>query len=142
VVVLAGLAYTAINPPLPTRLNNELVFRGSSHESLRRILDRPAVENGLRCGPLSVPTHKLIPDVRWVLDLPEDEVLARSDDSPTVKRRVRYGVALFPVGRVNVLRTGFAVATDAIAQVPAQGFVRVAEDRYFAAYVRCPRGRG
>lgn len=139
-IVLVGLAYTAVYPPLPTRLNNELVFRGSSHESLRRILDQPAVEDGLRCGPLSVPTHKLIPDVRWVLDLPESEVLARSDDSSSVQRRVRYGVALFPVGRTNVLRTGFAVSTDAIAQVPARGFTKVADDRYFAAYVRCPPG--
>ena len=58
------------------------------------------------------------------------------------RRRTRYGLALFPVGRTNVLRTGFAVSTDSITQVPAPGFKRIATDRYFAAYRRCPPARG
>ena len=141
-VALLGLSYSVINPPLPYRVNNELVFRGESHRSLRNLLHEPQVKATLKCGPVSVPTHKLIPDVRWVLDLPENKVLARSDDSPDVQRRTRYGLALFPVGRTNVLRTGFAVSTASITQVPAPGFKRIATDRYFAAYRRCPVARG
>ena len=94
----------------------------------------------LRCGPVSVPTHKLIPDTRWVLDLGQADVVARSDPSQASQRKARYGVAIFPVGRTNILRTGFAVNTDAITQVPAAGFSRIATEKYFAAYVRCPPG--
>jgi hypothetical protein len=139
---ILGLAYTTLAPPSLNRFNSELTFRGDQGSSLHALLDDPAVTKGLACGPVSVPTHKLTPDVRWVLDLPEDRVVARSDPSAASQRRARYGVALFPTGRTNVLRTGFAVNTDALAQVPAPGFRRVATDRYFAAYVRCPPGRG
>jgi hypothetical protein len=137
----AGIFYTTLNPPNPTRFNNELTFRGDQGSSLHRLLDKQVVQDGLRCGPVSVPTHKLIPDVRWVLDLPESRVVARSDTAASAERKARYGLALYPTGRTNVLRTGFAVNTDALAQVPAPGFKRLATDRYFAAYLKCPPGR-
>jgi len=133
-----GIAWTAFHPPSFSRFNTELLFRGESGRSLHALLRRPEVRRGLRCGPLSVPTHKLIPDSRWVLDLPRHEVLARSQKSRRVRRRLRYGVAIYPTGRTNILRTGFAVNTPARSQVPPPGFTRIAVDRYFAAYVHCP----
>jgi hypothetical protein len=136
--VALGLVWTALQPPSLTRFNTELVFRGDSGASLHSLLTKPAVKQGLRCGPLSVPTHKLIPDSRWILDLPRGRVVSRSDPSPVSRRKVQYGVALYPTGRTNILRTGFAVNTDAITQVPGPGFHRIAYDRYFAAYLRCP----
>jgi hypothetical protein len=141
-VTLLGISYTALHPPSTTKLDAELVFRGDVSRSLRALLAEPAVGQGLaRCGPLSVPTHKLIPDVRWILDLGQGEVVARSDPSRSAQQKARYGVALFPVGRKNVLRTGFAVNTATITQVPDPRFRRIATERYFAAYLRCPPGR-
>jgi hypothetical protein len=87
---------------------------------------------------LSVPTHKLIPDSRWILNRGKGGVVARSDPSAAARRKARYGVAVFPVGRRNILRTGIAVNTETITQVPSPGFERIAVDRYFAAYLRCP----
>jgi hypothetical protein len=139
--VVLGLAYTSIQPPSFVRFNNELVFRGESGRSLHSLLHQRAVKDGLRCGPLSLPTNKLIPDSRWILDLPPRRVVSRSDKSRSARRRARYGVAIYPTGRTNLLRNGFAVNTDALAQVPAPGFQRIAVDRYFAAYLRCPPGR-
>jgi hypothetical protein len=138
--VALGLLYTSAYPPSLERFNSELVFRGDVSRSLRAILDQKAVRDGVRCGAVSVPTHKLIPDVRWILDLGEERVIARSDPSAEARRKSRYGLALYPVGRRNVLRTGIAVNTDTTTQVPAQGFRRVATERYFAAYLRCPPG--
>jgi hypothetical protein len=137
-VVLLGLVYTAFHPPVATRINNELVFRGDQSRSLHALLNEPAVKKGLRCGPLSVPTHKLIPESRWVLHLGEHQVVSRSDPSASARRRARYGVALYPLGRTNILRTGFAVNTDPMTQVPRDNFTRIAVDRYFSAYLRCP----
>jgi hypothetical protein len=139
VAVAFGLAFTALHPPSFTQFDSELVFRGDVSRSLRSLLHKPAVTEGLRCGAVSVPTHKLIPDVRWVLDAGKGKVVARSDPSPVAQRKARYGVALFPVGRRNILRTGFAVNTETLTQVPSAGFHRIATDRYFAAYLRCPR---
>jgi hypothetical protein len=138
VMTVIGVAYTTVRPPSLERFNNELSFRGEQGRSLHRLLETSAVERGLRCGAVSVPTHKLIPDTRWVLDLGQSRVVARSDPSEASQRKARYGIAIFPVGRTNILRTGFAVNTDAITQVPAAGFQRIATDKYFAAYLRCP----
>jgi hypothetical protein len=138
--LVLGVSYTTINPPSVKRFNSELVFRGDVGRSLRALLTTPVVEESLRCGAVSVPTHKLIPDTRWILDLGEGDVVARSDPSTSARRKARYGVAVFPIGRRNILRTGFAVRTDTTTQVPARGFRRIAVDRYFAAYVRCPPG--
>jgi hypothetical protein len=136
--VVLGLIYTSVYPPSLTRFDGELVFRGDVSRSLSSLLHKPAVKDGMRCGAISVPTHKLIPDVRWMLDLPEDRVVARSDPSPRAQEKARSGVALFPVGRRNVLRTGIAVNTATTTQVPGPGFRRIATGRYFSAYLRCP----
>jgi hypothetical protein len=138
--LVVGLAYTSINPPSLKRFDSELTFRGDVGSSLHSLLATPAVADGLRCGGVSVPTHKLIPDTRWILDLGEEDVVARSDPSESAQRKARFGVAVFPIGRRNILRTGFAVRTDTTTQVPGRGFRRIAVDRYFAAYVRCPPG--
>jgi hypothetical protein len=138
--LVLGLGYTSLNPPSLKRFDSELTFRGDVGRSLRSLLTTPAVEENLRCGAVSVPTHKLIPDTRWILDLREGDVVARSDPSESARRKARYGVAVFPIGRRNVLRTGFAVRTDTTTQVPGRGFRRIAVARYFAAYVRCPPG--
>lgn len=139
IVTLLGIGYTAVNPPSLTRFDSELTFRGDQGRSLRALLTSAPVQEGLRrCGALSVPTHKLIPDARWILDRGEGGVIARSDPSPATRRKARYGVAVFPIGRRNILRTGIAVNTETITQVPSPGFRRIAVERYFAAYLRCP----
>jgi hypothetical protein len=139
VVTLLGIGYTAFNPPSLIRFDSELTFRGDQGRSLRALLTSAPVQDGLRrCGTLSMPTHKLVPDARWILDAGENGVVARSDPSAAARRKARYGVAVFPVGRRNVLRTGIAVNTETITQVPAPGFRRIAVERYFSAYLRCP----
>jgi hypothetical protein len=53
---------------------------------------------------------------------------------------MQYGVAVIPTSRPNVVRnTYFTDTTLARVALPPAGFERVAVDRYFAAYVRCPR---
>jgi hypothetical protein len=141
VAVVLGLVWTAFHPPSFVRFDNELVFRGESGQSLYDILEKPAVRQGLRCGPLILPTHRLIPDSRWILDLPERRVLARSQKSAAARRRMSYGVAIVPTARINVVRnTYFNETTRSAVAVPPPGFTRVAVERYFAAYVRCPAG--
>ena len=77
-VVVFGIVFTATRVNL-VQLRNELQFRGDSHVALEQVLHDPAVTRALRCGPVYVPNHKLIPDVRWILDRPKSGVLARSN---------------------------------------------------------------
>ena len=131
------------NPPSLERFDNELVVpRRAGPQPAPAARRRSAVERGLRCGAVSVPTHKLIPDTRWILDLP----------------RERRGRALRPVGGVaaqGALRS--RALPDRAHEHPAHrlrrqhgrdhaGARRPASSgsrptSYFAAYLRCPPGR-
>lgn len=122
----------------------ELAFRRDSHKSLEAIMATPAVRAGRRCGPVSVPNHKLVPEVRWLLASGTSSVVARSEarkraaaGHPRLEERVSRGVALYPTG-IAVFRQAIVDSTDDPRdQLPLPGFVRVATNQYYAAYVRC-----
>jgi hypothetical protein len=137
-LIIYGVAFTATRVNLST-FTNELTFRGDSHASLRTLLNDPKVRAGLRCGPVSTPNHKLIPDTRWLLDAPARKVIARSD--PHERSRIDRGVAIYAVNRLSLLRSGFTVGDestqDTFDSIPMAGFTRVAFTPYYSAYVRC-----
>jgi hypothetical protein len=137
--VLGGVIYTTTH--LKSRVFTEnLSFRGDSHRALAHLLDDPKVRAGLRCGPLSVPNHKLIPEARWLLKAGKNRVLARSDDA-TVKR-TRRGVAVFTIDRTAFVIEQLADPTvphNVVARelIPQPGFTRIKTNGYFSAYARC-----
>jgi hypothetical protein len=137
-LIVYGVVYTATHVNLST-FTNELVFRGDSHASLRALLDNPKVQAARRCGPISTPNHKLIPDSRWILNASANEVIARSD--ATQKRRIGRGVAIYAVNRTALLRSSFTdgdeSAQDTFNSIPMAGFTRLAVTPYYSAYVRC-----
>src|SRR6185369_4332380 len=95
-IIVYGVAFTA------TRVNfhnfdAELTLRGNSHRALVQLLDTPAVKSARRCGAVTTPNHKLVPDTRWILGADADQVLARAD--PAAEARAGKGVSLFVVNR-------------------------------------------
>jgi hypothetical protein len=133
-LVVFGIVFTATRVNL-TQLHNELRFRGDSHTALERVLHAPAVASKLRCGPVYVPNHKLIPDVRWILDRPRSGVLARSSGNVGEPRR---GVALLVHDRMAIFKQAFVTDDDRTADnLPPADFERAATSQYYAAYVRC-----
>jgi hypothetical protein len=132
-LVVYGLVFT-VTRVNPDRFVNELRFRGDAHAALEQVLREPAVKAGLRCGPLTVPNHKLVPDARWVAGLPEGRVLARADEDVKVDR----GVGLYVTSRFALFKHAFSDPADPpTIQVPPAGFRRVATSAYYAVYVRC-----
>ncbi len=148
-VVVLGTLYTATRVNV-TRFENELQFRGDAHASLERVLGAPEVREGLRCGPLTVPNHKLVPDSRWIAGLGADRVFARADDgTPRGKRgfdradngkgsRADRGVAIYVTGRFAIFKHALTDPADsALIEVPPAGWRRAVVTRFYAAYVRC-----
>jgi hypothetical protein len=138
-VVLAGTLYTVSHVKKRVFTEN-LTFRGDSHRALVDLLDDPKVRAALRCGPLSVPNHKLIPDARWILKAGEHGVLARSQ--PGNAKRTSRGVALFTVDRTAFVIEQLAdpsVGHKIVARelLPQAGFTRIKANDYFSAYARC-----
>jgi len=149
----AAFAITRINL---NSFSNELNFRAQSHDSLVAVLDDPKVRAAMRCGPLSVPNHKLLPDTRWVLDAGADEVLARADPKvdplTVVGSPLLRGAALVTTDRISAIRQSFTTDLDATLnalppqtqvtpagrQVPlSPGFERIVPGRFYGVYARC-----
>ncbi len=138
-IVIFGIVFTATRVNL-VQLRNELQFRGDSHVALERVLHDPAVTRALRCGPVYVPNHKLIPDVRWILDRPKSGVLARSNvrsrknPAPAPTR----GVVILVHDRPALFKQALVTPQDEAADnQPPAGYDRAATSRYYAAYVNC-----
>src|SRR3954454_11343662 len=87
-VVIGGAIFTVFHLNL-NRFDAELSFRGKAHDDLVRLLNDPKVKAGLKCGPLTLPNHKLVPDSRWIADLPYKKVRARAD--PKLQPQPRKG---------------------------------------------------
>jgi hypothetical protein len=128
---VVGLAFVAIRSPAVGTLRGELRFIKGSHDDLVAILHAPSVRRDMGCGPITFPTYRLVPDTRWLLDLPARRVGARS-----AKRRSR-GVAMFVLGEKELRRFGFAAGASPSTNVPDPGFVPIARNERFSAYAAC-----
>jgi hypothetical protein len=137
VLVVGGIVFTALRVSIGS-LEYQLRVRGDEHRSLAALLDRPAVRQAERCGAISVPTHKLIPDVRWQTGRWEGQVVARADPSPASHATARRGLAIVVNGRDQLLLQVYTDPTiNPRANLPPPGFRRIATNGLYAAYVRC-----
>jgi hypothetical protein len=133
-LVIAGVVFTATQVRLDY-FDSELSFRGAAHDDLVRVLESPAVQDGLRCGPLTVPNHKLVPDTRWILGAPPERVIPRADPEA---RRPRRGVALVVTSRFAIFKHAWSNEGDSpLIQSPPAGWPRVAVGDFYTAYARC-----
>ena len=130
---IGGAVFVVAKAPASGRLATELRFIRDTHRELSALLHAPPVQEAMRCGPLTFPNYRLVPDARWILDLPRERVGSRS-----ARRRDR-GVAVFMLGDKALRRFGFAQGASPTTNVPDPGFTRVAVRGYFSAYASCPR---
>jgi hypothetical protein len=139
-VVLAGAVFTALTFN-PRYVDRELSLRDNVRRDLRGVLGSAGVAAARACGPISVPNHKLIPEVRWIEDAGAGGVVARTDPTQAA-RQLRGGVAVFVIGGTRFLKHPaygpFDQTEDSPRiQVPSAGFVRAGVGRYFSVYTRC-----
>ncbi|MBW3562727.1 MAG: M20/M25/M40 family metallo-hydrolase [Actinobacteria bacterium] len=138
VLVVAVGAFTVSRTLALSEFDADLTFRSQSNASLERVLETPPVASRLDagCGPLTTPTHKLVPDVRWILDLPPDRVVARSDPAGT--GRYERGVSVLVHGRAAVFSQALPDESSEVRHnLPLPGYERVATSAYYGAYVNC-----
>jgi hypothetical protein len=128
---VVGVVFLIIKLPSFGTLADELRFGRAIHDDLRGLLHTPQVQADLRCGPLTFPNYRMVPDARWMLDAPRSAVGARS-----AKRRAR-GVAVFTVGRDTLRRYGFADGASPTTNVPDPGFVPLVRVGRLSAYSSC-----
>lgn len=143
-LVAAGVAQAATTVSVQS-IENELAFRNDSHRALAQVLGDSRVRADLRrCGPLSLPNHKLMPDARWILDVGPGAIFARSQarvlahaGDAALRRRISRGVAIYPTGAAVFRQAIVDTADDPLDQVPPRGFRPLLSSQYYAVYVRC-----
>ena len=144
-LVLAVIGvYLAASTLSVGKIQTELGFRNTGQTSLVAILHKPNVRHDLACGPVSVPDHKLVPDLRLILNLDSSQVIdrsyalfLRSKGQNGLYDRMQHGVAIYPLA-LAVARYGLADPTDSpFVQVNMPGFVKDANTPYYAAYSNC-----
>jgi hypothetical protein len=135
----AGWAASHLHPQSVTSL---LGFRDDVESDLARVLHSAPVRAARRCGPIAVPTHKLVPTVRWQLDVSADGVVARND--PDARRAGRPGVVLLERTKRLIHDPGYgafgqqgAGNSPVSAQEPPSGFQHRGHTRFFEIYTRC-----
>jgi hypothetical protein len=135
-IVLYGVAFTATRVNLHV-FDNQLQLRGHAHRVLVTLLDDHRVRSAIRrCGAVSTPNHKLVPDSRWILGAPASGVIARSD--PAQRRAREHGVALYVVNRSALLLQALVDDNDdPFDDIPMEGFHPVAFTSYYSAFASC-----
>jgi hypothetical protein len=126
--VVGAVGLIVLAPSL-TNVREEVRFIRSTHDSLIATLDDPAVREGLRCGALTFPTYRLVPDAKW--HLPDAVIGARS-----AQRRTR-GVEVYVLGQKALRRYGFAAGTSPTVNLPSEGFTPLARHGLLSAFSRC-----
>jgi len=138
VAVALGVLWTAVHID-PRWIDRELELRARLRTSVEQLVDRPQIRAALRCGPLSVPNHKLIPALRWYLDMDGEQIIARSDlDRPAQTGGVALAIATQFERRPDLNVYEAPVDEPKNIQVPPPGFTRIKGTRYYRAYTRCP----
>lgn len=142
--IAAAVAVAALVVWTVARVNvavlvSELKFRGDSMRALTNLLDRPDVRAAAKCGPVLTSNHRLVPGVRWIMDLPSDQVIARSD--LPVSSKVKSGIVVLAAGRAVLLRGGLdhenPVAADTLRNLPPAGYRPIAANELYSVYGRC-----
>ena len=138
-VSVAALAVWTVARVNVAELVSELQFRGDSVRALTSLLDRSDVRTAAKCGPVLTSNHRLVPGVRWIMDLPADQVIARSDVPEASK--VTSGIVVLAAGRAVLLRGGLdpenPTAEDTLRNLPPAGYRPIAANELYSVYARC-----
>ncbi|HWI06573.1 MAG TPA: hypothetical protein VNT54_03545 [Solirubrobacteraceae bacterium] len=131
---VVGVAFLALKAASFGRLYDELRFIERTHDELGGLLAEPRVREGLRCGALTFPTYRLVPDARWQLGAGARSVHTRAGGRPA------GAVAVYITGDEKFERRfGRADGVDRATNRPPGGSPAVVHGP-FAAYDVC-RGR-
>lgn len=126
-----GALFLLVRIPSFTRLADELRFIHRTHVDVAATAQDPLVTAARRCGPITLPTYRLVPDLRYELHAGPDAIVSRAD-APADR-----GVALVLVGDKPVRRFGKADGVPRGTNVAPPGFAPVARHGMLAAYGAC-----
>ena len=92
-----GVVFLVVKAGSFGALRAELRFIERTHDEVSGLVADPRVRAGLRCGALTFPTYRLVPDARWLLDADAGAVRTRAGVDAT-SMRSRGAIAVYIAG--------------------------------------------
>jgi len=133
---VVGVAFLAVKAGSFGALRSELRFIERTHDELTALLAEPRVQAGMRCGPLTFPTYRLVPDARWRTAAGPEEIRTRAGARGAV--RSPGAVAVYIAGDEKFERRfGRADGVSRATNRPPPGAPDVVRGP-FRAYDVCP----
>ena len=130
-----GVVFLVVKAGSFGALGSELRFIERTHDEVSGLLAQQRVRAGLRCGALTFPTYRLVPDARWQLDAGPDEVRSRAGSDGAV--RSPGAVAVYIAGAEKFERRfGRADGVSRATNRPPAG-APTRRHGPFAVYVSC-----
>ena len=134
-----GIAFLVVKAGSFAALRSELRFIERTHDEVSALVAEPRVVAGMRCGALTFPTYRLVPDARWRTQAGAEEVRTRAGADPG-SLRSPGAVAVYIAGDEKFERRfgradGVARATN---RPPARGEPTLVRGP-FAVYDVCRR---
>jgi hypothetical protein len=80
-----GVVFLGVKAGSFGALRSELRFIERTHDEVTALLADRRVRAGLRCGPLTFPTYRLVPDARWQLHAGPEAVRTRAGARSAVR---------------------------------------------------------
>jgi hypothetical protein len=80
-----GVAFLVVKAGSFAALRAELAFIHRTHDEVSALVAQPVVREGLRCGALTFPTYRLVPDARWRLHAGARAVRTRAGRAESVR---------------------------------------------------------
>lgn len=130
--VVGGVAFLILKASVLGRLTSELRFIGQTRDDLHALVLSREVAAARRCGPVSWPNYRNVPDTRWYLHAGVGDVVARSNVT------VGGGVAITYASQRLIDRYAKAAGARTGRNVPPPGFRPLTRRGGFVAWVRCP----
>ncbi|MEA2142511.1 MAG: hypothetical protein QOI64_941 [Solirubrobacteraceae bacterium] len=136
--LVVGVAFLVVKAGSFGALRSELRFIDRTHDEVSALVAQPEVRAGLRCGALTFPTYRLVPDARWLLHAGAGTVRTRAGRDGTV--RPPGAVAVYITGDEKFdRRFGRADGVSRATNRPIRPAAGVPARRHgpFAVYVVC-----
>jgi hypothetical protein len=136
--VLVGVGWTATHLNV-SKIDSDIKQRRQVSDNFRSIMVQPAVLRARKCGPVSVPSQKLLPEAKWAFRLEPPQIIPRSDTSfPVQKQGVAIVINPSYESRPDLNINEYAVDLSWVRlQIPPPGFKLIASNEFFLAYGRC-----
>jgi len=137
--LLVGVAYLVLKASSFSLLARGVLRQAAWQRDAAALVRDPRVQAGAHCGPITLPTYRLVPELTFALDVRPKTIQSRATALGGIGPQ-QSGVAIVvdPANHGALTTFGQAAGVPFSTNAVPPGFTVIARRGPFAAAVRCP----